>query len=170
MSTAIVIPSSSPPRVFARSPTSIDSSPKSLPSPSQLFGDGSPSRKRFKSNGVTRDGFTAGFSSAKSLLKSRPGAENVPLRTPAKEKFKTATMIEKRSPRFVLQQLEDKGKGVITENEGLPGLTSSLKLGSETADHQKAKIIRAIQLFTLVVQLDGCKRYFRREQDSASTD
>lgn len=153
MSTAIVIPSSSPPRVFARSPTSIDSSPKSLPSPSQLFGDGSPSRKRFKSNGVTRDGFTAGFSSAKSLLKSRPGAENVPLRTPAKEKFKTATMIEKRSPRFVLQQLEDKGKGVITENEGLPGLIP-VSSSEAPADLRTTKPISQSALLALA-QLDG---------------
>ena len=161
MSSAIVIPSSSPPRVFARSPTSIDSSPKSLPSPSQLFGDGSPSRKRFKSNGVTRDGFTAGFSSAKSLLKSRPGAENVPLRTPAKEKFKTATIIEKRSPRFVLQQLEDKRKDVITKTEGLPAPTS-VSSSKQDKDHQKARST-CYPALPPCVQLDGSSD-FQREQ------
>ena len=168
MLTAIVIPSSSPPRVFARSPTSINSSPKSLPSPSQLFGDGSPSRKRFKTSGVTRDGFTAGFSSAKSLLKSRPGAENVPLRTPAKDKFKTATTNAKRSPRFVLQQLEDKGRDVITKTERLPAPTS-VSSSKQDRDHQKARPT-CYSALPPCVQLDGSSDFQRDRALPRRTD
>ena len=168
MSTAIVIPSSSPPRVFARSPTSIDSSPKSLPSPSQLFGDGSPSRKRFKSSGITRDGFTAGFSCAKSLLKSRPGAENVPLRTPAKDKFKTATTNGKRSPRFVLQQLEDKEKAVITETDRLQASTS-VSSSKQDQNHQKARPT-CYSALPPCVQLDGSSDLPREQALPRRTD
>ncbi|KAK5449421.1 5'-flap endonuclease [Exophiala xenobiotica] len=85
---AIVLTSSSPPRAFARSPTPVESS-SPLPSPSALFRDGG--CKRFKSADKVRDSFSSGFTSARSLLGTKVGAENLPLRSsPGKDKFKPA--------------------------------------------------------------------------------
>ena len=173
MSTAIVIPSSSPPRFFASSPTSVDSSSKSLPSPSQLFGDSPSSRKRFKSSGAKRDGFTAGFSGSKSLLKSRPGVENVPLRTPGKDKFKTATIDGKRSPRFVLQQEKIyKERAVITENERLPD-PISISCSEQQTYPRTTKPIGQPALLTCI-HLDGasdfqCEKALPRRTDWTPT-
>ncbi|KAL6253395.1 5'-flap endonuclease [Rhinocladiella similis] len=85
MSVAILI-SSSPPQVFARSPTPVEV-PSPLPSPSALFRDGS--AKLFKPTQKQRDGGSFGFTSARSLLTTKVGAENLPLRSsPGKDKFK----------------------------------------------------------------------------------
>ncbi|KIW18998.1 hypothetical protein PV08_03288 [Exophiala spinifera] len=86
MSAAILI-SSSPPPVFARSPTPVEvSSP--LPSPSSLFRGRSSSL--FKPAQKQRDGIAFGFTSARSLLTTRVGGENLPLRSsPGKDKFKS---------------------------------------------------------------------------------
>ncbi|KAK5325860.1 5'-flap endonuclease [Exophiala xenobiotica] len=85
---AIVLTSSSPPRAFARSPTPVESS-SPLPSPSALFRDGG--CKKFKSADKVRDSFSGGFTSARSLLATKVGAENIPLRSsPGKDKFKPA--------------------------------------------------------------------------------
>jgi hypothetical protein len=83
MSTAVVIISSSPPR-FAHSPTPADIS-------SPLRSQGTPIKsgaKRFKTSTQVRDGFPSGFSSARALL-SKPGVENIPLRSPSAPKFKS---------------------------------------------------------------------------------
>lgn len=83
---AIVLTSSSPPRAFARSPSPAESS-SPLPSPSALFRDDG--FKRFKSADKARDSFSSGFTSARSLLATKVGAENLPLRSsPGKDKFK----------------------------------------------------------------------------------
>ncbi|KAI1620233.1 hypothetical protein EDD37DRAFT_640892 [Exophiala viscosa] len=89
MSTILLV-SSSPPRPFARSPTPVESS-SPLPSPGALFGGGVSCVKRFKSVDKTRDGFSSSFTSARSLLSTRVGAENIPLRSPGRDKFKLTT-------------------------------------------------------------------------------
>ena len=96
MSTAILL-SSSPPRRFARSPTPVDSSPY-LPSPSEIFQGKSQSPKKFKTSNATRDGFIGGFSSARSLLGVKHGAENIPPCPPARDKFKPLS-VSSQSPR-----------------------------------------------------------------------
>ena len=75
----ITIISSSPPRVFARSPTPIASSSPSLPSPDSLLHPERSPRRRFKLSGTVRDGFGSGSTSAKTLLRPKFTAENVPV-------------------------------------------------------------------------------------------
>ncbi|KAK4937451.1 5'-flap endonuclease [Elasticomyces elasticus] len=89
MSTILLV-SSSPPRAFARSPTPAESS-SPLPSPGALFGGGVRCAKRFKSSEKPRDGFSTSFTSARSLLSTRVGAENIPLGSPGRDKFKLTT-------------------------------------------------------------------------------
>ncbi|EXJ61595.1 hypothetical protein A1O7_02023 [Cladophialophora yegresii CBS 114405] len=82
-SAAVVIISSSPPPAFAPSPTPAES-PSPSKSPSTPVRDGA---KRFKKSSQTRHGFSPGFSSAHALL-ARPGAENIPLQSPCRSKFR----------------------------------------------------------------------------------
>ncbi|EXJ87358.1 hypothetical protein A1O3_04317 [Capronia epimyces CBS 606.96] len=92
---AIVLLSSSPPRVFARSPTPVESS-SPLPSPNTILKGGRHGPPRFKATAKTRDGFSSGFSSARSLLATKVGAENIPLRSPGREMFKPASSVAAR--------------------------------------------------------------------------
>ncbi|KPI42551.1 Structure-specific endonuclease subunit slx4 [Cyphellophora attinorum] len=92
---AIVI-TSSPPPLFARETTPVSPSP-----PSSQRAQFTCSPKRFKSSAVVRDSFSQGFSSARALL-ARPGAENLPLRSPNSSRFKIVpTPPRRRSPPFV---------------------------------------------------------------------
>ncbi|KAK5053995.1 hypothetical protein LTR84_001957 [Exophiala bonariae] len=79
--------SSSPPRPFAHSPTPAASSP-SLPSPSAFLRDASAGPLRFKAADKTRDRFSNGFTSARSMLQPKMGAENVSLGSPGRTRFK----------------------------------------------------------------------------------
>ncbi|KAL2415504.1 hypothetical protein ABEF95_000548 [Exophiala dermatitidis] len=118
---AIVLLSSSPPQTFARSPTPVDcSSP--LPSPGAIFRDATQGSKLFKPTSNSRNGFSIGFSTARSLLATKIGAENIPLRSPGKERFKTGSPIASQrrsgpaSPRekFISEKVE----GRPDENSG----------------------------------------------------
>jgi hypothetical protein len=71
----LILLSSSPPRPFARSPTPTASSSPSFASPSSIFGNG---HKRFKSASVQRDGFSTGSNTARSILGTKVGSENIP--------------------------------------------------------------------------------------------
>lgn len=83
----IVLLSSSPPCAFARSPTPVDSSP-SLPSPSAILRDADARPLRFKPAERIRDRFSGGFSIGRPLLKTKPGAENIPVGSPGRTRFK----------------------------------------------------------------------------------
>ncbi|KAJ9645546.1 5'-flap endonuclease [Knufia peltigerae] len=122
MSATILI-SSSPPHIFARSPTPIEvSSP--MPSPSTLFRDGS--SKLFKTTQKQRGGVSFD-SNARSLLTTKVGAENLPLRSsPRRDKFKVissqSSNVDVVSPRLKFlqdisgSQLEEKN----TETRRMP--------------------------------------------------
>ena len=71
----VILLSSSPPRPFAHSPTPATSSSPAFASPSSIFGNG---HKRFKTAAVERDGFAGGFSSARYILGTKVGSENIP--------------------------------------------------------------------------------------------
>ncbi len=103
---AAVVLSSSPPRTFARSPTSIGSSP-SLPSPSELFKFGCKNRTHFQPTKKPRDGFSTGSKSARSLLGTKKGAENVPVRSPGRKNLDNSVPVAAgHGPRFTLSQVE----------------------------------------------------------------
>jgi Slx4 endonuclease len=87
---------SSPSKTFARSPTPADTS-SPLPSPSTLFGSQATRQtpKKFKTANVQRDGFS-GFSRARSLLGTKTGAENIPIRSPETEKEGLKVLSPKR--------------------------------------------------------------------------
>lgn len=115
MSTIILL-SSSPPRAFAHSPTPADSSP--LPSPSALLGYGSRASQRFKSAKKSRDGFSGGFSSARSLLSPKIGAENIPMCSGGKDKFKqTNTTSEKGDGRDAVTGTSTIGKAQDSQSQ-----------------------------------------------------
>ena len=71
----VILLSSSPPRPFARSPTPAGSSSPAFASPSSIFGNG---QKGFKTATVQRDGFAGRFSTARSILGTKFGSENIP--------------------------------------------------------------------------------------------
>ncbi len=93
----VILLSSSPPKVFARSPTPVDniSSSPTLPSPGTIFASqrsrGSHNagasqltrvdrQRKFKITSATREGFGGGFSSLNKLpLKEKTNKENVPI-------------------------------------------------------------------------------------------
>jgi hypothetical protein len=83
----VVLLSSSPPCAFARSPTPADSSP-SLPSPSAILRNADAGPSRFKPAERVRDRFSGGFSIGRPLLKTKPGAENIPVGSPGRTRFK----------------------------------------------------------------------------------
>jgi hypothetical protein len=87
---------SSPPKTFARSPTPADAS-SPLPSPGTLFGSQATRQtpKKFKTPNVQRDGFRS-FSSARSSLGTKIGAENVPIRSPKAKKERLKVLSPKR--------------------------------------------------------------------------
>ena len=118
MSTAAaVVLSSSPPRMFARSPTTLDSSP-SLPSPSELFHFGPEKRSRFRPARQPRDSFSNDFKSTHTLLGTKKGAENVPIRSPGRERFKPSEpATASRSPRFTLSKKSAHASTDLTGDE-----------------------------------------------------
>ncbi|EXJ83423.1 hypothetical protein A1O1_07046 [Capronia coronata CBS 617.96] len=127
---AIVLLSSSPPRAFAPSPTPVTSS-SPLPSPSALLKNGISGSQRFKPVSKVRDGFSSGFSNARALLTTKIGAENIPLRSPGKERFKPASPAPPRSSKGMGSQ----GSKFITEKVGShtdDELVSSRPVGSQT--------------------------------------
>lgn len=71
----LILLSSSPPRPFARSPTPAASSSPGFASPSSIFRHG---HKGFNNASVQRDGFSAGFNTARSILGKKVGSENLP--------------------------------------------------------------------------------------------
>ncbi|KEF56239.1 uncharacterized protein A1O9_07820 [Exophiala aquamarina CBS 119918] len=83
----IVFLSSSPPRLFAHSPTPADSSP-SLPSPGAVLREPCIGSLRFKSADRTRDGVSGVFSNGRSMLNPKPGAENILVGSLGRTKFK----------------------------------------------------------------------------------
>ncbi|EXJ66568.1 uncharacterized protein A1O5_10238 [Cladophialophora psammophila CBS 110553] len=87
MSAAVVILSSSPPRTFARSPT-LAETPPPLRSPRTLSTSEAIDLKQFKISRQVRDGLSGGFSSARAMLTTKVGAENIPLLSPRKDAFK----------------------------------------------------------------------------------
>ncbi|KIW88336.1 uncharacterized protein Z519_10904 [Cladophialophora bantiana CBS 173.52] len=87
MSAAVVILSSSPPRMFARSPTPAETPPP-LRSPCTLSTGEAIDLKQFKISRQVRDGFSGGFGSPLALLTTKVGAENIPLLSPRKDRFK----------------------------------------------------------------------------------
>ncbi|KIW84711.1 hypothetical protein Z517_00099 [Fonsecaea pedrosoi CBS 271.37] len=87
MSGAVVILSSSPPQTFARSPPPDDTlSP--LRSPRALYTLNPADAEQFKDSRRTRDGFSSGYSSARTLL-TKVTAENIPVRSQPKDGPKT---------------------------------------------------------------------------------
>jgi Slx4 endonuclease len=82
----IVLLSSSPPRVFARSPTPARSSSPTLPSPSAILNGNAEARRRFNSAAAQRDGFTGGFTSP-GALRRKSGAENLPVMTQRRQEI-----------------------------------------------------------------------------------
>jgi len=71
----LILLSSSPPRPFARSPTPAASSSPGFASPSSIFRNG---HKGFNNASIQRDGFSAGFNTARSILGKKVGSENLP--------------------------------------------------------------------------------------------
>ncbi|KAL2401523.1 hypothetical protein ABEF93_006832 [Exophiala dermatitidis] len=132
---AIVLLSSSPPQTFARSPTPVDcSSP--LPSPGGILRDATQGSKRFKPASKSRNGFSNGFSTARSLLATKTGAENIPLRSPGKERFKTGSPIASQhrgatgSPRgrFILEKVDgrpDEHSGCFPPSQPQPPMVAN---------------------------------------------
>lgn len=128
---AAVVLSSSPPRIFVRSPTSLDSSP-SLPSPSELFHFDSEKRSRFRPARKTRDSFSNDFKSTRTLLRTKKGAENVPIRSPGRERFKTSEPgTVSRSPHFILSKNSSRASTDVTRDG------SSILLGEKPKDLPK---------------------------------
>lgn len=104
MSTAAICISSSPPPLFAREPTPVDSSPPARHSSSHNDNIYATSPKRFKTSNATRDSFAGGFSSARSLLAVKLGAENIPVKVGARDRFKSPSSSppRRRSPPFAM--------------------------------------------------------------------
>ncbi|OAP64116.1 hypothetical protein AYL99_00088 [Fonsecaea erecta] len=91
MSGAVVILSSSPPRTFARSPTPADTIPPFWSSRT-LSTTTATISGQLKDSRQVRDGFSGGFGSARALLTTKVGAENIPLLSPRKDGFKTQVL------------------------------------------------------------------------------
>ena len=100
----MILISSSPPPMFARDPTPFEYSPSRSPS-SASAQDVSCSPKRFKPSYVTRDSFSAGFRSASNMLVVKPTAENIPIPSPGKDRFKNknvkSSLPVRKTPPFV---------------------------------------------------------------------
>lgn len=87
MSTVILL-SSSPPQVFARSPTPADSSP--LPSTATLVQGHNASLKKFKTTKRQRDGFSSPFTTARHVLADKCSAKNLMIQSPRRNRFRSS--------------------------------------------------------------------------------
>ena len=117
MSSVIILSSS--PRTFARSPTPVDSS-SPLPSTHALLTNrlSQNSPKKFKIANVQRDGFS-GFSTARSLLGTKIGAENVQIKSSKNMEAGSKTLSPKRfkSSAVLARTGSLTGGGCEVENE-----------------------------------------------------
>ena len=118
MSSVIVL--SSPPKTFARSPTPVESS-SPLPSPGTLLGQFTQQpRKKFKSTNVQRNGFSSGLGSARVLLGTKIGAENIPIVSPINSKDGLKILSPKRfksTSAVVNSENENTAKITTTEDD-----------------------------------------------------
>lgn len=97
MSTVVLL-SSSPPRAFAPSPTPQACSPYSLPSSPALATSQTAGPLRFRPAGKIRDGFSPDLNRKRSVLSTNIGAENLPLPSPSRDKFRPISSHPTSSP------------------------------------------------------------------------
>ena len=113
----VILLSSSPPRSFALSPTPAASSSPALASPSSIFGDG---HKRFKITTIHRDGFTGGFSTARCILGTKVGSENLPFGVTKSLRISGKNLKEPSSTsEGAVPQLEDGGRPKAKRSKSL---------------------------------------------------
>ncbi len=125
----VILLSSSPPRAFARSPTPAASSSPGLASPSSIFNAPGNGHKRFKISTTQRDGFSGGFSSARSILGVKAGSENLPFKVVKQDQQKQSSVPSQRShtkfknPRASQGTYDETKTAQVTKpSNGQPGL------------------------------------------------
>lgn len=160
----MILLSSSPPPIFAREPTPYDLSPL-RDSMSAHVQDPTSSPKRFKRNDAIRDTFSAGFTSARSMLATKPVAENMLLHTPGKERFKivSSALPVRRSPPLVLSRRQPNERKLppaepqhVDEPVGLAPDTDTLSAATtHITPVANSKIVRRRRDWTPVEDEDG---------------
>lgn len=143
MTSTILIPSSSPPQCFARSPTPVVTSSPGLPSPYNLLHPNSsrpnaPVSSTFKLNDAHHNGLT-GSKATKSSLGAKVSAENVPV---GSQKNKLDSQNQKvRDTRDVSGALPRSGKAKVPQTaKNLKAVTNDPEPTGQSTFNEKSQI------------------------------